>query len=105
MRHSFGVFRGEPQRVCIWFDSEVADYVKEKIWHDSQEIQDQDDGSIVFSANVAVTSELKNWIMRWGSAAVVLEPEELRDEIQSEAAEMLAGYANEAGTLKKVLAA
>jgi predicted DNA-binding transcriptional regulator YafY len=105
MRHSFGVFRGEPEKVSIWFAPDVADYVKEKVWHDSQQIQDQDDGAIVFSADVAVTRELRRWIMRWGAAAVVLEPEELRDEIQAEAAEILAGYAKEAGKLKKVLAA
>jgi predicted DNA-binding transcriptional regulator YafY len=105
MRHSFGVFRGEPERVSIWFDTDVVEYVKEKVWHDTQDIQDNRDGSIVFSADVAVTAELKRWIMRWGSAAVVLEPEQLRDEVQSEAAEMLAGYANGVGQLKKALTA
>ena len=103
MRHSFGVFHGDPERVSIWFGSDVAEYVKEKVWHDSQQIQDQDDGSIVFSADVAVTGELKRWIMRWGAAAVVLEPDELRDEIQSEAAEMLAGYANDVDLIKNAL--
>ena len=82
---------GEPEKVSIWFAPDVADYVKEKVWHDSQQILDQDDGAIVFSADVAVTRELRRWIMRWGAAAVVLEPEELRDEIQAEAAEILAG--------------
>jgi len=105
MRHSFGVFRGEPERVSIFFDADVADYVKEKIWHDSQQIQDQDNGSIIFRADVAVTRELIRWIMRWGAAAVVLEPEELRDEIQAEAAEMLAGYANGVGQMKNALTA
>jgi len=105
MRHSFGVFRGEPEKVRIWFAPEAADYVKEKVWHDSQQIRDQDDGSVVFSADVAVTRELVRWIMRWGAAAVVLEPEELRDEIQVEAAEMLAGYANGVGKIKKALTA
>lgn len=105
MRHSFGVFRGEPEKVSIWFDSDAADYVKEKVWHDSQQIRIQDDGSIVFRADVAVTRELKRWIMRWGAAAVVLEPESLRDEIQAEAAEMLAGYANGLGQMKKALTA
>ncbi len=105
MRHSFGVFRGEPEKVSIWFATEAADYVKEKVWHDSQEISDQADGSIVFRVDVAVTRELRRWIISWGAAAVVLEPEELRDEIQAEAGEMLAGYAKEAGQLKKVQAA
>ena len=105
MRHSFGVFRGEPEKIRIWFAPEAADFVKEKVWHDSQQILDQEDGSIVFSADVAVTRELRRWIISWGAAAVVLEPEELRDQIQAEAAEILAGYANGVGQLKKALTA
>ena len=105
MRHSFGVFRGEPDTVRIWFNADVADYVKEKIWHESQQIRDQEDGSVIFSADVAVTPELRRWIMSWGSEAVVLEPQALRDDIQAEAADMLAGYANGLGQLKKVLTA
>ena len=49
-RQSFGVFQGEPVKVRVWFSPEVAGYVKEKIWHESQEIHPQDDGSIVFEA-------------------------------------------------------
>jgi predicted DNA-binding transcriptional regulator YafY len=32
--------------------------------------------------------------MRWGADAIVLEPEKLRNEIRSEAIEILAAYAN-----------
>ena len=63
MRHSFGVFRGEPEKISVWFAPEAADYVKEKVWHDSQQIREQEDGSIVFSADIAITRELSRWIM------------------------------------------
>lgn len=48
MRTSFGVFHGEPAKVRIWFAPEAAGYIKEKIWHESQIISDQKDGSIIF---------------------------------------------------------
>jgi len=86
---SFGVFQGEPMKLRIWFSSEVAGYVKEKIWHESQEIHPRDDGSIIFEAEVAETVELKSWIMSWGANALVLEPEFLGDEIRSEAMAMV----------------
>ena len=35
---SFGVFQGEPIHIKIWFSPDVAGYLKEKIWHESQEI-------------------------------------------------------------------
>ncbi len=93
VRPSFGVFQGKPTRVKAWFSPDVAGYIKEKIWHEDQEIQPQNDGSIIFEAEVAGTDEIKFWIMSWGSHALVLEPESLRDEIRAEADAVLAKYA------------
>jgi predicted DNA-binding transcriptional regulator YafY len=86
MQSSFGVFQGEAVNVQIWFSSD------EKIWHESQQIHPQDDGSIIFEAEVAGTDEIKYWIMSWGSKTVVLSPETLREEIQEEAALLLKNY-------------
>lgn len=92
-RPSFGVFQGEPTRVKAWFSPDAAGYIKEKIWHENQQIHPQVDGSIVFEAEVAGTDEIKFWIMSWGSHALVLEPESLQDEIRAEADAVLAKYA------------
>jgi predicted DNA-binding transcriptional regulator YafY len=94
MRSSFGVYHGKPEKVKVLFSADIAEYIKEKIWHQSQKLHDTPDGSVLFEANVACTKEIKAWIMRWGAKAIVLEPEELRDEIRNEAVEMMASYAN-----------
>ena len=41
-------------------------------------------GSIVFEVEVAGTEEIKFWVMTWGAKAMVLEPEQLREEISAE---------------------
>ena len=84
MRPSFGVFHGEPTKVKIWFAPEAAGYVKEKVWHESQIITDQIDGSVFFEAQVAGTAEIKIWVLGWGAKAKVIEPESLRNDIRSE---------------------
>jgi len=89
---SFGVYQGEGTHIKIWFHPDVAGYIKEKIWHESQKIHPQDDGSIIFEAEVAGTDEIRFWIMTWGSKAVVLEPESLREEIRTEAETMANRY-------------
>ncbi|MCJ7594228.1 MAG: WYL domain-containing protein, partial [Desulfobacterales bacterium] len=89
---SFGVFQGDPIRVKVWFSPEVAGYIKEKIWHESQEITDGKDGSVVFEAEVAGTDEIKFWIMSWGSKAEVLEPTSLREETRTEAEAVMRIY-------------
>jgi len=100
MRPSFGVYQGKPVKVRIWFSPDAAGYIKEKIWHESQDILSQKDGSIIFEAEVAGTEEIKFWVMSWGSKAIVLEPESLRDEIRVEAETALAAYGREFALLE-----
>ncbi|MBW2610610.1 MAG: WYL domain-containing protein [Deltaproteobacteria bacterium] len=83
MGPSFGVYQGAPVHIKVWFHPDVAGYIKEKIWHESQQIHSQDDGSIIFEAEVAGADEIRFWVMSWGSKAAVLEPESLREEIRA----------------------
>jgi proteasome accessory factor B len=92
IKNRFGIFHGEPTAVKIRFSADIAGYIKEKIWHASQEIEEQEDGSIIFSLNVAGTDEIKFWIMSWGSQARVLAPDALGREIRSEAKALLQTY-------------
>ena len=92
MQTSFGVFHGKPQKVRIRFAAEVAGYISEKIWHKTQKIEPQKDGSLIFEARVAGTDEIKFWLMTWGSKAEVLAPASLRDEMMSEAEAVLQNY-------------
>jgi predicted DNA-binding transcriptional regulator YafY len=92
MKSSFGVFHGDPQKVKVHFDTDTAGYIKEKIWHETQKIHDQEDGSIIFEVDVAGTQEIKFWIMQWGAGATVVEPDSLRKEIKSEAELMVNVY-------------
>ena len=92
MGSSFGVYQGEPIHIKVWFHTDVAGYIKEKIWHESQQIHPQNDGSIIFEAEVAGTDEIRFWIMTWGSRAEVLEPESLREDIKEEAEMMARRY-------------
>jgi predicted DNA-binding transcriptional regulator YafY len=103
MGNSIGAFHGKPEKVSVLFSADIAEYIKEKIWHQSQKLHDNPDGSVLFEANVACTKEFKAWVMRWGAKAIVLEPEELRNEIQTETVEMLAAYANGIDLVEKTL--
>jgi predicted DNA-binding transcriptional regulator YafY len=85
MQSPFKVIHDKPVKVTIRFDKKAAGYIKEKIWHHSQDIEPQKkDGSIIFTAEVAGTDEVKHWVMSWGKNAEVIEPKFLRQEIASE---------------------
>jgi predicted DNA-binding transcriptional regulator YafY len=88
-------------KVRIWFSPDAAGYIKEKIWHDTQEIVPQKDGSIIFEAEVAGAEEVKFWVMSWGSKALVLEPESLREEIRAESESLLGKNGGRLATQQK----
>ena len=96
MQSPFKVIHDKPVKVKIRFDKKAAGYIKEKIWPHNQTIELQKDGSIIFSAEVAGTDEVKHWVMSWGRQAEVLEPSFLREEIARELAECLNKYSEEA---------
>jgi predicted DNA-binding transcriptional regulator YafY len=86
------VIHDRPVRVTVRFDRKVAGYIKEKIWHHTQRIEPQKDGSIIFSAEVAGTDEIKAWVMSWGRHAEILEPEFLRREVVQELSDCVKAY-------------
>jgi predicted DNA-binding transcriptional regulator YafY len=100
MKSSFGVFKGKVTHVRIRFSPDAAGYIREKTWHETQVLTDQDDGSLIFSADVEGTDEIRFWVMSWGSKAEVLEPESLRQEILIETQTMLDMYHQSHSLLK-----
>ena len=98
MGQSFGVYRGETEKVKIRFSADIAGYIKEKIWHESQKVTSRKDGSLILEAEVAGIDEIRFWVMTWGAGAEVLEPASLRERIQAEAERMLETYRGKRGT-------
>jgi predicted DNA-binding transcriptional regulator YafY len=55
--------------------------VREAVWHRSQRLTEQADGGVELAVAVAGIVEIQPWILSWGGAAEVLEPDALRDAI------------------------
>ena len=83
--HSLGVHQGTPpERIEIAFDARIAPYVKERLWHDSQELHDQDDGGVRVVLQVSNDWALKSWILGFGPLARVMAPRDLAAQIRDE---------------------
>jgi len=92
---SFGVFHGGGDvHVVARFAPEVARYVSESKWHESQQLSLQSDGSLVAEFDLSNTEEVKRWILSFGRYAEVINPEELRKEMWEEARALRGVYAN-----------
>jgi predicted DNA-binding transcriptional regulator YafY len=85
----------EPVRVVIRFSAAVAKRAAETRWHPSQELEQQDDGTLVWRGLVSGMREIRIWILGWGSEAEVLEPAELREVVAGELARAAALYSGD----------
>jgi predicted DNA-binding transcriptional regulator YafY len=80
-RGAFGIAGGKAEEVVLRVDAEMAAYVRERVWHESQSLEDQPDGSVVLRMEVAPGFELKSWIKGLLPHAQVVRPPSLRDAI------------------------
>ena len=94
-RKGFGVFvfNDKPvQKIRIKVNGWMARYVQEHRWHETQQFEEQPDGSVIVQFEVVPTPELLVWILKLGCHAEVLEPESLRENVAAEIAEMHRRY-------------
>jgi proteasome accessory factor B len=82
--HSLGVHEGPPERIEIAFEPPIVPYVKERVWHPSQQIREEPDGSIVLTLDVCNDFALRSWILGFGPLARVVAPPHLAAQILSE---------------------
>ncbi len=82
--HSLGVHQGPPERIEIAFEPRMARYVRERVWHASQQIVDQPDGSVLMTLSVSNDWALRSWILGFGPLARVISPPSLAQQILDE---------------------
>jgi predicted DNA-binding transcriptional regulator YafY len=74
---SLGVHTGPTMKVRLQFAPQVASFVKERTWHESQQLKDRPDGSLVVTMTVSDDYALRQWILGFGRLVRVLAPASL----------------------------
>ena len=90
LRDSFGVHSGRGAfQVVLQFNARVADYVREKKWHDSQQLRALPDGGVELRLKLSSLQEVERWVLGWGGNAVVVQPPELAQAVRDSAKRIL----------------
>jgi predicted DNA-binding transcriptional regulator YafY len=90
LRDSFGVHSGSGEfAIRIRFKEIVADYIREKKWHPSQQLVELDDGGVELHMKLSSLVEVQRWVLGWGGHAEVLEPLELSESVREAARKIL----------------
>ncbi|MEI6780779.1 MAG: YafY family protein [Verrucomicrobiota bacterium] len=95
LRGSFGVQSGKGEfDVVIRFHERVADYIREKKWHESQRLSELKGGGVELQLELSSLAEVGRWVLSWGGDAVVVRPTELAQSVQRAAQRVLQGAAS-----------
>ncbi len=93
-RYAIGIIapRGVPPLIRIAVQKTQAQYLISQPWHESQNIEEENDQQVVFSFRVHPTYEFRTMLLGLGKDAIVLSPESLRKEIREELDAMRESY-------------
>lgn len=95
LRDSFGVHSGEGEyTVILRFNEAVADFIREKKWHDSQKLRELKGGRVELQMTLSSLLEVERWVLSWGGNALVVEPPELKESVRQAAEKLLAAQAD-----------
>jgi predicted DNA-binding transcriptional regulator YafY len=76
---SFGTFQEEPSDVVLRFAPEAADDAASWLFHPSQRLEEESDGSLTVRFRAGGTREMSWHLFTWGTAVTIVAPTELRD--------------------------
>ena len=62
----------------------IARYVKERVWHASQQTHESEDGALTLTLNVCNDWALRSWVLGFGPLARVISPPALAAQILDE---------------------
>ena len=88
---------GPDHEVLVRFSPMVAQNVAEVLWHKTQRVTHNSDGTLDFRVKVSGLGEISWWILGYADQAEVIEPPELRQLVAQRAAATTARYARPAG--------
>lgn len=102
LKLSMGIFTGCPEiTVRLRLDYDATRWLKERVWHHSQQFQEEADGSTTMILQTMDTVELEQWILGWAEHVAVIEPIHLRKKIENRLRLALKNSQQKVATSKK----
>ena len=90
---ALGVMGGDGDYlVVIRFAASVAERVREREWHESQELRERPGDTLELRMRLGALSEVEQWVLGWGAAAEVVAPAELRENVRQTVRALAATY-------------
>jgi len=77
--NAWSVYRGEQSHhVELLFSKDAAEVVTETVWHHTQKVQRNSEGTVTITFTVDGLNEIVRWVLGWAGRVKVIQPQELR---------------------------
>ena len=80
------------EKVVIRFPGYAKNFLRERPYHTSMKVREQENGELHVTMNVAINDMLKQWVLFYGPIAEVLKPAKLRRMMLDSAKELVWMY-------------
>ncbi len=97
-QRAFGIIDDDEElSVTLKFTAAQAPYVRERVWHPSQSLEEREDGALLLRFQASGEFEIMRWILGWGSEVEVIEPLALRQALAQRLQTAARQYAGDGG--------
>lgn len=72
---SFGLVDEKPLQIKVRFDADVAHLIRERLWHPSQKLEEEEEGKVILTFTASGEKEILSWLYSYLPSVQVLEPE------------------------------
>jgi predicted DNA-binding transcriptional regulator YafY len=76
---AFGLIDEQQQTVKVRFGAEIGHLIRERVWHPSQQLVEESDGSLTLTFEASGEKEILAWLYSYLPHVQVLKPESLRE--------------------------
>ena len=98
-----GIRWKEPFDFVVRFNKSIANSVKRRVHHPTQQFEKQKNGDIIMTIRAGGWDEMKLWALDYSYRAEVIKPEAMREEIGKELGQAAENYQRGAGKRKPPL--
>lgn len=79
---AFGLVDESPQQVKVRFGSDVAHLIRERLWHPSQQLEEEEGGSVILTFTASGEKEILSWLYSYLPSVEILAPPELKEQFR-----------------------
>lgn len=91
-RTAFGAVESAPVEVVVKFGAPVAEFIRERRWHPSEQVEVRPDGTLLWRGTVSGEHEFIGWVMSWSPWAELVSPASWRRSLLDRARALLRSH-------------